>query len=603
MKVLRRAAALLLAAVFAACLAGCSNYVPPGWSPHTSGEPYSSQAHSADGPEKTSAPEATALPAEAVSTEAPEATEAPVITPEPTPDPEAGLLPIPRNSYFSIYENHFIIKEDGSLWGWGANGIGELGDGTELARTSPVKIMDGVSYITGGFRSVFAIKTDGSLWAWGNNYNGILGVGGSAYSVSSPKKVLDSAVWVDSAYGSTFAIDREGGLWAWGRNGYGQLGAGDKADALSPVKVMEGVSRVYHPDERVTYAICSDGSLWGWGGFSYHADSATYEDFGLPEYGCTERILSGNGGTGELLLPTRIAEDAREMFFGKECLYDDSSEGPMLDLTGYLLKTDGTLWLWGIDEGFFGREKGAELLSPVKVFEGVRDMYCKGYAFFIIKEDDSLWAMGRNYGGILGTGSGDEEACYTPAHVIDNVDTLFFNGSRIYALLNNGGLWGWGYSGKTYPIGDGSSGVGPVTSPVYITDNVESFFGVIFSPYDGDLDFSAVYVTKTDGSLWGWGYSGDFVNEYTGESYSYYKSWVLGDGGAVTRRAPVHIEDDVYAVVYFDDGDIGSYIMYEDIYLIKNDGTVMRWGHSACGEDHAACVLSPEAWFSGAATP
>jgi alpha-tubulin suppressor-like RCC1 family protein len=73
--------------------------------------------------------------------------------------------------------NHSLaVMSDGSLWAWGSNDYGQLGDGTKSLKSSPVKIMDNVLSVSAGYNYSLAIKTDGSLWAWGNNMYGQLGL-------------------------------------------------------------------------------------------------------------------------------------------------------------------------------------------------------------------------------------------------------------------------------------------------------------------------------------------------------------------------------------------------------------------------------------------
>ena len=155
-------------------------------------------------------------------------------------------------SEFITY-NTFLIKSDGSLWGWGYNDYGSLGDGTTTNRYSPVKIMDDVAYVThDGGNKTFAIKKDGSLWAWGRNEYGELGNGTAVVSDNSqktivnnnvylPERILDDVMYVGIGKWHAIAIKTDGSLWAWGRNHYGQLGDGTTIDRHSPVKIMDDV--------------------------------------------------------------------------------------------------------------------------------------------------------------------------------------------------------------------------------------------------------------------------------------------------------------------------------------------------------------------------
>jgi len=183
--------------------------------------------------------------------------------------------------YYSL-----AIKSDGTLWGWGDNQYGQLGDGTVTAyddvynkidnndKSTPVKIMDSVSYVAAGVNSSFAVKTDGSLWAWGDNECGQLGDGkATTYDYegnkienndkSAPIKIMENVICIASGNHSC-AVKSDGSLWAWGANTYGQLGDGTRTDRYEPVKIMDGVTSVAAAEAH-SLARKADGSLWAWG--------------------------------------------------------------------------------------------------------------------------------------------------------------------------------------------------------------------------------------------------------------------------------------------------------------------------------------------------
>ena len=182
----------------------------------------------------------------------------------------------------------FAIRTDGSLWAFGRNDYGQLGDGTTTNRHLPVKIMDDVAIVSAGISAVsgiyqtFAITADGSLWAWGRNDYGQLG-DGTTIDRHSPIRImegLDTDGWhrrIIPALHHTFAIREDGTLWAWGRNDYGQLGDGTTVNRHLPVKIMDNVDAIY-ADVKTAHAYQKDGSYWCWG----REVTGRYDDDGMP---------------------------------------------------------------------------------------------------------------------------------------------------------------------------------------------------------------------------------------------------------------------------------------------------------------------------------
>jgi hypothetical protein len=148
-----------------------------------------------------------------------------------------GVVSVSAGYYYTL-----AIKEDGSLWAWGYNFYGQLGDGKTYNRSlEPVKIMDNVVSISAGHEYSMAIKEDGSLWTWGKNINGQLG-DGTTESKSSPVKIMDQVIRISAGEDHSKAIKQDSSLWAWGYNGYGQLGDGTTEDQLLPIKIMDQVA-------------------------------------------------------------------------------------------------------------------------------------------------------------------------------------------------------------------------------------------------------------------------------------------------------------------------------------------------------------------------
>ena len=148
------------------------------------------------------------------------------------PSPERSTIALGRAS-------SFVIQPDGSLWAWGRNHRGQLGDGTTTDRLEPVKVMDDVIAISAGYYHSLAITTDGGLWAWGCNARGSLGIGAGGGIHRYPARVMDDVIAISAGNHYSLAVTSDGGLWAWGYNGDGRLGDGTTQNRDYPVRVLE----------------------------------------------------------------------------------------------------------------------------------------------------------------------------------------------------------------------------------------------------------------------------------------------------------------------------------------------------------------------------
>ena len=165
------------------------------------------------------------------------------------------------------------IKTDGTLWLWGGNsGSGRLGDDTNEKKSSPVQTIAGGtnwSKVACGAYHNAAIKTDGTLWTWGSNYDGRLGDDTTDNKSSPVQTIVGGTNWSKVASGNnhTAAIKTDGTLWLWGKNNHGQLGDNTRTNRSSPIQTIVGGSNwnFVACGYGHTAAIKTDGTLWMWG--------------------------------------------------------------------------------------------------------------------------------------------------------------------------------------------------------------------------------------------------------------------------------------------------------------------------------------------------
>lgn len=133
-------------------------------------------------------------------------------------------------------------KNDGTLWSWGANAEGQLGHGNApVPNNIPVKIgtaSDWISFSV-GYEVAGAVKSNGTLWTWGSNSNGQLGNGTSVQRERSPVQASPDTDWMLVDMGNYHGLALKSGntLWAWGWNNLGQIGDGTFISRNTPVMI------------------------------------------------------------------------------------------------------------------------------------------------------------------------------------------------------------------------------------------------------------------------------------------------------------------------------------------------------------------------------
>ena len=178
-----------------------------------------------------------------------------------------------------------VVKSDGSVWGLGYNFAGQLGDRIAVGASTgsvPVQVqgLSGVVAVAAGYGYSLALKSDGSVWGWGQNYDGALG-DGTTKDRSTPGKVPGLTGVVAISEGN-YAVKSDGSVWGWGQSFYGQLSDGTSAPRLSPVQVpgLTGVVAMATGDDH-TLALTSDGGILALGhnGYGQLGDGTTTQRF------------------------------------------------------------------------------------------------------------------------------------------------------------------------------------------------------------------------------------------------------------------------------------------------------------------------------------
>ena len=355
-----------------------------------------------------------------------------------------------------------------TLYGWGSNSYGELGDGSTNNRTSPepASLAPGIAptAISAGVGFALAIGSDGNLYTWGTGYLG----DGSDKAQNSPKKItLASGVTPTAISGGgddfSLAIGSDGNLYAWGSDIVGQLGDGNTGtDVESPerVKLAPGVTpTAISAGYSSSLAIGSDGNLYAW----------------------------GSNGTGQLGNGSTSADAKPEVVtLAASVKATAIAEG---DGTSYAIGSDGNLYAWGDNQfGQLGENNAtgpatcgdnieACAMSPVKVTVNVGNAQDPEWAPLqatAVATSQANWgalAMGSNgnlyqWGFNFSCGAGQLPDAYSPQVITlaSGVLPTAISASECddYAIGTDGNLYGWGWN-VDGELADGTTS--PATNP------------------------------------------------------------------------------------------------------------------------------------------
>lgn len=352
----------------------------------------------------------------------------------------------------------FVVKEDGTLWAWGAGGIGQLGIGDRSNYDTPTQVGDDEWLtISSGFIHTLGIKKDGSLWTWGNDHRGELGLGQSNTSEAIPSPVDSDDKWfaVSGGNGHSLGIKEDGTLWAWGSNEHGQLGIGNQSDTSFPTQVSDDRWLAVSAGFLHSLGIKEDGTLWSWG-----------------------RNLIGELGLGDQNIarntPTQVGTDKWRMV-----------NGGSVNSLG--IREDGTLWSWGLQ---------ANSLSPSQIGSDNKWVFVVTFDFhcFGIKEDGTLWTWGSGGTGALGLG---DTMLFSNVPVKVSDDRWLFVSAGLFhsvGVKEDGTVWTWGFNeGGQLGLGDEVNRTTPQLIPgftVFLESNIfiENNIFVSITRNSGELE-------------------------------------------------------------------------------------------------------------------
>ena len=347
------------------------------------------------------------------------------------------------------------IKSDNSLWVWGENTFGQLGNGrqtlyehSEIKENNdlytPEKILEKITFIAAGDYFSLAINSKNELFAWGQNNRGQLGNGTTVQS-NIPIKIMDDVVYVNAYQNTAIAIKKDKTLWLWGSDIRTFRHGLDNNNLTSPVKIMDNIKKAVLADSSIII-LDNRNRLYGMGNVAY---------LGIND---TER-------NKYVSTPQFILNKVRDVAACSQTIY--------------ALRQNSELYGWGVN-GFWAFDgsggyigNGSEeswIYSPVLITKKVKRIF-SGYMF--IKNDNSLWICGSIPGTFDYRTTVNGQGQYTGGSIMDSAmitygnrpfkilnNAIFASGSGFHSMAidKNGNLYTWG-NNQFGQLGNGTSAV------------------------------------------------------------------------------------------------------------------------------------------------
>lgn len=376
-----------------------------------------------------------------------------------SPEEKWELFDSGRNTAIGAGARHALaLKEDGSVWAWGYNAMGQLGNGSTEASRQPVRtvLADRIASISAGWTFSMALSKDGTIYTWGDNGSGQLG-NGTRTGSNMPVRVV-----VPSEYGKVkkiscglehnLALTEEGKVLAWGSNVYGELGDGTEVNRLVPVEV-QGLSNIVEisAGNNSSMALDENGKVWVWGkdvpghvGDETRCTIARRIDFS--SYYEIKNVSIGCGWNSALI------ENAEGLIlgWGRECLANgfiiqtpQLLKNPRDDMVKNIqqiaigmhstlaLREDGIVLGWGINSNAeLGNGNTNQVSLAIQIYSGIQAVATGMEFSMMLKKDGTIVMAGDNSYGQCAQ-NGDIGICYYPTEVVFDDNTSFHTAKPI----------------------------------------------------------------------------------------------------------------------------------------------------------------------------
>ncbi|MGQ8873815.1 RCC1 domain-containing protein [Paenibacillus sp. TSA_86.1] len=482
------------------------------------------------------------------------------------------------NKITAGYSHSMALTNSGDIWSWGNNYYGEVGDASAIQkRPNPVKAahLKGATDIEAGEMYSYALKKNGSVWSWGNNTYGQLGngtttsqptrvlVSGFSYPVdkdapSAPAQlrvagktsatavlyweesednhaVKEYLVYSGSTLFSTLPVDGKslesivnytasglapGQTYTFTVKAKDYQGNVSEASNSVTVTTEQSFTKEMSGGQDHTLVLKTDGSVWAWG-----SDQ------------------SGQIGSDKVYstkTPTQVSNLSSITAI---------TSGPDYNLA---LKSDGTVWAWGSNQSGQLANTNARMSDVPKKIEGIDSVIAidAGTTHALaLKRDGTVWAWGSNFYGELGIGNNTSQYAPTKISSLTGVKSISAGAFYSFVIKTDGTIWSWGANSR-----------GQLANGTEVNKNVPTRVTTLSGVENISLGFYHGLALKQDGTVWAWGYN---------------NNGQLGDGTNTSRSTPVRINS-LSGISQIATGNFYS--------LARTSNVVYSWGQNSYGE-------------------
>ncbi len=365
----------------------------------------------------------------------------------------------------AFYSHAVALQNFSTLYIWGANSLGQLGDGdpTGTSKYVPAPLVYNLKYfhvagVSAGGTHTLAFQSNGDVYAWGNNGFGQLG-NASQILVSIPNYVgalTEHVIGVAAGGYHSLALGQSGDIWSWGNNGNGQLGDGTTNMRLAPVNVLDSVNG--SPLQHVTKIAAGGSHSLAIAGTNATAYAWGYNGFG--QLGQPSQNFGNYSTSTDFHYPVPVVKAS-----------DGTSLTNVIDITAggshsLFVTSDGNLWACGYDGlgqlglgDYLDRNHGVAqvMANSTTPFSNVKQVAAGLDHTLALLNDGTVWAWGYNFSGQLGSG-GEIATIFSlvnrPVKVIksdgtqlgtkEKIKKIIAIGNSSYAVDTSGQLWAWG---------------------------------------------------------------------------------------------------------------------------------------------------------------